>query len=114
MHQGVRAGHQVPQDALTGGGCQVEGDALLVGVEVQKKPAAFPVGVVVQEGAVLPGWVAGGGRLNLHDFGPHVGQQLAAIRGGDQPAQLQYLKPCKQGVRHSLSLLAGVDTGPVA
>src|SRR5262245_8958805 len=52
-------GHQFPQDALAGGGVPGEGDTLLVGVEVSKKTAAFPVRSVVQEGAVLPCRVTG-------------------------------------------------------
>ena len=60
-------------------------------LEFKYKYSPFPMGFVVEEGAVLPAGVADARSLYFDDLGPHVGQQLPAIWGGDASSQLQNL-----------------------
>ena len=63
-------------------GVDVEGDALLVAVEVDEEAGLFGVGDVAGEGAEAARVVARR-RLDLDDLRAEVGEQLRAVRPGD-------------------------------
>ncbi len=91
MDQNVGLGHQVFQDRPPGGRLQIQGHALLVGVEMQEQAAALPMGLVVEKGAISSGHVTPPGSFNLDNLSTHVGQQLAGIGSGKAASQLQNL-----------------------
>ena len=73
---------QLPEDSPPLGVVQVEGNALLAGVQVQEQPAALRMGNVAGKGAFPPRRVAGQGRFRLDYDGAQGGQQFAAVGAG--------------------------------
>ena len=67
------------QQASAARGFQVQGDATLVAVEVEKQAAVFGVGQVFKEGADAPGAVSDTGPFDLNDVGSVVGEELGAV-----------------------------------
>jgi len=85
----IDAGDQLTQQIAAGGVLQVQGDALLAGVEVEVEAAALGVRNVIREGSATAGWVASVGRLGLDDGSAEGGEELAAVGAWDEGGQLQ-------------------------
>ena len=79
LHHDVRVLCEPACDLPGGLGLQVEGDAALVGVKVQEKPAPLQVRVVFGKGTQPAGAVASAEPLDLHDVGAIVCQKLGAV-----------------------------------
>ena len=84
----VRLGHQAPEHRLAGGPRQVERDALLRGVQVEKRRAALGVRGVPREWGQGPSGIAFRG-LDLDDARAQARQELAAVGARDSLAQLE-------------------------
>jgi hypothetical protein len=84
----------------TGGGLRVEGDAALVGVEVEEEAALLGIGHIMQKRAVPPRSVAGQRPLNLDRLGAQVREELPALGSGDQVAVLEDLDVFQRLFRH--------------
>ena len=78
--------------AIIGGRLQVEGNSLLVGVQVEKEAALLRVGMVSVEGTQPPRTVSLAGLLDLDDLRPVVGEELRAVRAGHVVGEVQHLE----------------------
>jgi hypothetical protein len=90
VHEDISTRQQIEEDGMVRSPCQVEGDALLVRVQIEEQPARLRVALhagwerATLAGEVAPGW------LDLDDLRPEVGHQLGRIRGGDHAAVLDH------------------------
>jgi hypothetical protein len=84
VNQGISIFEQAMEKALSRRLAQVEGDAVLVGVQIEKQTALLRVRDVSGVGATLPGLVSSNGLFNFDHFRSHIGHQLGRIGGGHQ------------------------------
>src|SRR5437016_6191132 len=78
---------------------QIEGNALLIGVEKEKQAAPFPTRLISKKGGQGPGPVPCAGLFYLNDLGAVVGQQLCAVRAGDVVGEVKHTDTT-QGMLH--------------
>src|SRR3990172_2272632 len=79
---------QPPEDAPTGLRLQVQGDAFLALVYVEKQAALLGVRIILEEGAAPPGRVTPEG-LHLDDLSAQTGHEAGAVRPRDSEAQVK-------------------------
>ena len=93
LHQHVGGHREVAHDRGARRVLEVDGDALLVGVEGEERRAhAVLVGRPLT--AFVPAEV-----LHLDDLGPEEGEQHRAVRSGEHPGAVEHPDPGEGGVR---------------
>ena len=92
LDQHVRLAQQVGQDRLALIGVEIEGDRLLVAIELGEVPAE-----AVPDRALAAHRIAAPGRLDLDHLGAEVGEQLGAERARDDAGEVDHANP---GERH--------------
>ena len=90
LHQDVHTLHQLLNDPPPPIALQVQGDAFLVGVEVEEKATLLGMGIILKEGPHFAGWIPLTGPLHLNHIGAIVSQQLGAVRARNVPGQIQH------------------------
>ena len=100
LHHHVHTLDKLQENGAGRGGLEVEGDAALVGVQMQEEAAFLRVRHIVREGAHAPGEVAAVRPLHLDYVCAVVGQHLCAVRPGYVPGQVQDAHVGKRHVRH--------------
>jgi hypothetical protein len=68
LHQKVGLVKELVNEIPASGGLQVEGHAVLVGIEVQKEGACLRMGCVGEEGALEPAGVPARQRFHFDDL----------------------------------------------
>ena len=81
----------------------IEGDAELVGIEIEEEAAFLWMGQVLGEGASHAGLVAGRRMLDLDDLRSHVAQELGAVRPGNERSVLDDLEVLEGACVHGRS-----------
>ena len=109
LHQDIRPLHQLEEDLPALRLFVIEGDALLVAVDVAEVPVSF---VPVSHG---PRGVPLAGAFDLDHLGPHVRQHHGAKRAGHVFGQVQHPQAVqgREALPGSIVFLSHVDNGNV-
>jgi hypothetical protein len=85
------------------GSLQVEGNTLLVGVEVEKKTTLLGIRLIIRKRTHPPGNISTPRILYLYYIGTGVSQKLGAVRSGNIMGEVQYPRIEKCHLRHNSS-----------
>ena len=108
LDEDVRPRQQLEQRVASVGAAGVQRNAPLVRVQEEEESTLLRIGLVAGKGAPVARHVAASRRLDLHDVGAVVAEQLGAEGRRHSLAQLDRTDTLKGAVAHSASSLRGI------